>query len=82
MPPVVALKLRVEFPEPSEARLTLAGLSEAVGPEGETDTVNTMAPAKPPRLLDTMVEPPDCPAKMLRLAEPVEMEKSTTLTFT
>ena len=77
----MALKLRVEFPEPAEARLTLAGFREAVRPEGETNAVNATVPAKPPRLLDTMVEPPDCPAKMLRLVELVEIEKSTTLTL-
>ncbi len=70
------------MPEPPAVRLTLVGLTEEVRPEGETLVVSAMLPAKPPKLLSVMGEVPDCPSKIVRLVEPVEMEKSTTFTVT
>ncbi len=72
----------VDVPEPPAVRLTLVGLMEAVRPEGETLVVSAMFPAKPPRLLSVMEAVSDCPARIARLVDPVEMEKSTTLTVT
>ncbi len=82
MPPAEEVTVRVDAPEPPAVRLTLVGLTEAVRPEGETLVVRAMLPARPPRLFSIMGEVPDCPAKIVRLVEPVEMEKSTILTVT
>ena len=60
----------------------LEGLTEAVRPEGDTAVASEMLPAKPPRPFALIVAVPDWPAKMLMLVEPVETEKSTTLTVT
>src|SRR6266571_1297628 len=53
---------------------------EAVRPEGETAVVSVMLPVNPPRLLRVMLEVADWVARILRLDEPVDMAKSTTLT--
>ena len=60
----------------------LEGLTEAVRPEGVTAVASPMLPLKPPRPFTLMVAVPDWPAKIVMLVEPVETEKSTTLTIT
>ena len=50
-------------------------------PAGDTAVVRVTVPANPPRLLRSTVEVPDCPARIARLDDPVEMVKSTTLTL-
>jgi len=52
-----------------------------VRPAGETAVVRVTVPVNPPRLLRSIVEAPDCPARIARLDDPVEMVKSTTLTL-
>ncbi len=82
MPPVDELTVRVDVPEPPELRVTLAGFIEGVRPKGETAVVSVADPENPPRLFSVMVEVPDWPAKIIKLAELAETEKSTTLTVT
>ncbi len=74
--------MRVEVPEPLDVRETLLGPVDAVRPEGDTFVARATLPVKPPRLLRLIDDVPDWPAKIVRLAEPVEMEKSTTLAVT
>ncbi len=74
--------MRVEVPEPLDVRETLFGFIDAVRPEGDTFVAMVTLPVKPPRLLRLIDDVPDWPAKIVRLAEPVEMEKSTTLIVT
>jgi len=52
-----------------------------VRPAGDTAVVRVTVPANPPRLLRPIVEVSDCPARIVRLDDPVEMVKSTTLTL-
>jgi hypothetical protein len=72
----------VEVPTPFGATATLAGLVDDVRPTGDTAVVRVTDPTNPPRLLRSIVEVPDCPARIVKLDNPVEIEKSTTLTFT
>ncbi len=72
--------MRVEVPDPFEVRETLAGLTEAVMPTGNTAVARDTLPVNPPRLFSVIVEVPDWPAKIVTLVAPVETEKSTTLT--
>ena len=74
--------MSVEVPDPFWVRVTLAGLVDAVRPEGDTLVEREMLPAKPPRLFRLMVEVVDWPAKIVMLDEMEETEKSTTLTVT
>ena len=74
------MTVRVEVPELTGVKLTLVGFMEAVRPEGETAVVSVMLPVNPPRLLRVMLEVADWVARILRLDEPVDMAKSTTLT--
>ncbi len=60
----------------------LAGPVDAVRPSGDTAVVRVKVPANPPRLLRSIVEVPDCPARIVKLKEAVEIEKSTILTST
>ncbi len=76
------MTVRVEVPELTGVKLTLVGFMEAVRPEGETAVVSVMLPVNPPRLLRVMLEVADWVARILRLDEPVDMAKSTTLTAT
>ncbi len=55
---------------------------EAVRPKDDTEVVSATAPVKSPRLFSVMAEVPDWPAKIVRLVELDEMEKSTTFTVT
>ena len=50
-------------------------------PAGDTAVVRATVPANPPRLVRSIVEVPDCPARIVKLEEAVEIEKSTTVTF-
>ena len=51
-------------------------------PTGSTAVARVTVPANPPRQLKSIVEVPDCPARIVNLGEAVEIEKSTTVTFT
>jgi len=53
-----------------------------VRPAGDTAVVRATVPANPPRLVRSIVEVPDCPARIVKLEEAAEIEKSTTVTFT
>jgi hypothetical protein len=53
-----------------------------VRPGGDAAVVRVTVPANPPRLLRSIVDVPDCPAKIVKLEEAVEVEKSTILTLT
>ena len=50
-------------------------------PAGDAAVVRVTVPANPPRLVRSIVELPDCPARIVKLEEAVEIEKSTTATF-
>ncbi len=60
----------------------LEGLTEVVRLEGDTAVASDMLPLKPPRPFRFMMAVPDWPAKMVKLVELVETEKSTTLIVT
>ncbi len=72
----------MELLNPFCVSVTLVGLTVAVRPDGDTVAASAIVPANPPRLVRSIVEVPDCPARIVRAEEPVEMEKSTILTFT
>jgi len=75
----------VEDPEPPDDNVTLAGLSDAVRPEGVTKEDNETLPEKPFRLARLMIAVPEEPDWNVRLVEPLEILKSgvtTTLTVT
>jgi hypothetical protein len=50
-----------EVPLLPAVRVTLVGLTETVGPFGETDGDRVIVPAKPPRLVRVIVEEPEAP---------------------
>jgi len=56
----------VEDAFPPAERETLVGLSDAVGPVGETDAVNDTVPEKPPRLATVIADVPEAVAARLR----------------
>ena len=58
----------------------IAGLIDAVRPEGDTAVASVTLPMNPPRLLTLMVAAPDWPANSVTAPEFVETEKSTTVT--
>ncbi len=62
-------------------RATLAGLTEAVRPEGDTEVARATVPAKPLRLERVIVEVFDRPVTTVRL-DGDEMLKSVTFTDT
>lgn len=67
------------MPDPPEARETLVGLVDAVGPDGDTVTERVIVPAKPlwlPRLIVAGADAPDCIVREFWL---VEMVKSPTV---
>ncbi len=72
----------MELLDPFCVRVMLVGLTVAVMPDGDTVVATVTVPANPPRLVRSIVEVPDCPAKIDTAEEPVEMEKSTIFTFT
>jgi len=75
----------VEDPLPPLERAMLAGVIDAVSPEGETEDERLTVPAKLLRLAREIVEVPEEPAWKLRLEGLLEMLKSggtTTLAVT
>ncbi len=54
--------MSVEEAVPPGLRRTLAGVAEAVRPEGATDVERLIVPVKPARLLRVMIEVPELPA--------------------
>jgi hypothetical protein len=71
--------VRVDVPLPPEVRVTLVGLTETVGPFGETDGDSVIVPTKAPRLVRVIVEVPDVPGEIESEDGLDEIEKSTTL---
>ncbi len=67
--------VRVELPDPPAARVTVPGLRVTVGPFGETVANRPTGPAKP-ALISDMLDVPEAPARMLRLAGLAERPKS------
>lgn len=70
------------MPDPPEARETLVGLVDTVGPDGVTVAERVIVPAKPlwlPRLIVAGADAPDC---IVREGWLVEMLKSPTVTDT
>ena len=51
----------VDDPELPEVRATLAGLREAVSPDGETAADRDTVPENPPRLAKPMTDVPEVP---------------------
>ena len=56
--------------------VTEVGLSEAVGPDGETEAVRLTVPAEPVVTAVLMVEVPLLPCEIVRLVELALIEKS------
>ncbi len=53
--------VRVEVADPPEGTMTLTGLREGVGPDGETVAAKLTVPLKPLMLVTVMVDVPDEP---------------------
>ncbi len=73
------------MPDPPEAKVTLAGLSEAVGPVGETVEETETAPVNPPTLVSVMADVPEDPGVIVSkvgLAETVKSPGGVTVTET
>ena len=66
----------VDEAEPPEERLTLVGLSEVVGPDGDEEAERATVPEKLFRLANWIVEVTDDPAETVRLDGLAEMLKS------
>jgi len=79
---VLELTVRVEEAVPPGLRGTLAGLTEAVRPEGVTDVERPIVPVKPARLFRVTVEVPELPACTVRVLGLDEIVKSPTPTVT
>jgi hypothetical protein len=74
--------VRVEVPDPPEARETLVGVMDPVGPDEDTVTERVIVPAKPlwlPTVIVAGAEAPDCIVREFWL---VEILKSPTVTDT
>ncbi len=67
-------------PAPPEVRVTLAGLTDDVRPDGEDVEESETVPEKPPRLVSAIFEVSVEPACIVEEATLLEMVKSTTLT--
>ncbi len=78
---MVELKVRVDVPVPPEERVTLAGLTEDVRPDGDTADVRATVPAKPLTLVRVIVCVLTRPAMTLTLDGALRV-KSTTFTVT
>ncbi len=74
--------MRVETPEPPEDKVRLAGLREAVGPDGDTVAVRMTVPAKPLTLFSWSCEVPVVPLSKMIDVGFEDTEKSTTATVT
>ena len=76
--------MSLETAEPPEARDSMLGLSDAVGPEGDTVAARLTLPANPVWLVRVMVAFPVEPTTMLRVGWSDEIMKSgpTTVTAT
>ena len=72
--------VQTEPVEPPEERVTFAGEQKTLSPlEGLTDSVRSIVPAKPPRLVKVTVEVPFTPDWKPTVAGLAEAEKSTTV---
>ncbi len=78
---MVELRFRVEVPVPPAVRVTLAGLTETVRPEGDTAVARDTVPAKPFRLVRVIGAVLAAPVMTVTLDGP-ERLKSTTFTAT
>lgn len=67
---------------PPDDNATKMGLSEAVGPVGDTATLRVTLPEKPLRLVRVIVEFPDDPCTMLKVVGLEDMLKSVPTTVT
>ncbi len=74
--------VREDVPDPPATRVIAVGLTELARPDGETEVVSVMLPAKPPRLFSVIVVLLDWPASIVTLAVFDEMAKSTILIVT
>jgi len=74
--------VRVVVPVPPEERVTLAELSDRVGPEGELDDEIVTVPTKPPRLFREIVDVAEDPGEMVTEDGLAVRLKSTMLTVT
>ncbi len=79
---MLELTVRVEEAVPPGLRLTLAGFTVDVRPEGVTDVERLIVPVKPARLLRVMVEVPELPACTVTVLGLDKMVKSPTPTVT
>ncbi len=62
----VVATVRVEVADVPEGTMTLAGLREGVGPDGETVAAKLTVPLKPLMLVTVMVDVPDEPLRNVR----------------
>ncbi len=74
--------MRVVGTEPPEDRVTLAGLRDAVAPDGETVVVRVTVPVKPSTLPSWSCEVPEVPLSKIIDDGFEDSEKSTTITVT
>jgi hypothetical protein len=80
---VFELTLRMEFAEPPDVMPTLVGFKDTVRPEeGETVSARVIVPMNPFALEKVIVDEPEWPTAIPRLAGLAVTAKSVTLTIT